>query len=156
LSHPAPPWKGRPVPTGEPGRPVSRRCVLTAAAAGAAVCLAGAAGCGRGPTVEAPTAPTTPPAPPFARTGDIPVGGGRVFPDSRVVVTQPVAGDLRAFSIMCTHDACDVDDVSGGTINCPCHGSRFAITDGSVVQGPARSALGRERIAVEGDRIFRL
>jgi Rieske Fe-S protein len=121
--------------------------------------MATVAGCGGpGTGADTPAAPTTPkpPARPFARTADIPVGGGRVFPDSRVVVTQPAVGDLRAFSMVCTHDACELHEVAGGTINCSCHGSRFAMTDGSVVQGPARSALGRERIAVEGDQIFRL
>jgi Rieske Fe-S protein len=85
-----------------------------------------------------------------------PARGGRTFPDVRVVVTQPVAGVFKGFGIVCTHDGCELDGVSGGTINCPCHGSRFAITDGSVVQGPARSALRQETVAVHGDCIVLL
>ena len=45
---------------------------------------------------------------------------------------------------------------ANGTINCPCHGSRYAITDGSVVQGPARTGLRVEQVAVDGDEIVLL
>jgi Rieske Fe-S protein len=147
--------------TGGPGRSVSRRAVVAATAAAWVVSGVGAvvSACGRSGTRAdvsgAPVLPSAGPAPgdcarAFARTGDIPLGGGRVFPDVRVVVTQPVAGEFKAFGIVCTHDGCELDGVSGGTINCPCHGSRFAITDGSVVQGPARSALRQETVAVDG------
>ncbi len=67
-----------------------------------------------------------------------------------MVVTQPRPGEFRGFGIVCTHDGCELDSVSDGTINCPCHGSRFAVADGSVVRGPARSGLRKERIVVEG------
>ncbi len=140
---------------------MSRRAVVAATAAAWVVSGVGAvvSACGRSGTRAdvsgAPVLPSAGPAPgdcarAFARTGDIPLGGGRVFPDVRVVVTQPVAGEFKAFGIVCTHDGCELDGVSGGTINCPCHGSRFAITDGSVVQGPARSALRQETVAVDG------
>jgi Rieske Fe-S protein len=93
---------------------------------------------------------------PVAATGEIPVGGGRVFPALRVVVTQPAAGQFRGFGIVCTHDGCELNGVADGTINCPCHGSRFALTDGSVVHGPARTGLRTEKITVDGDRILLL
>jgi len=110
------------------------------------------------------TAPTAVPAPPprtriprpVAATDDIPVGGGRVFPELRVVVTQPSAGEFRGFGIVCTHDQCELNSVAGGTINCPCHGSRFALTDGSVVRGPALTGLRKEKLAVDGGRILLL
>ena len=74
----------------------------------------------------------------------------------RVVVTQPTAGEFRGFGIVCTHDGCELNAVANGTINCPCHGSRYAITDGSVVQGPARTGLRTEQVAVDGDRVVLL
>ncbi|HEX4361867.1 MAG TPA: Rieske (2Fe-2S) protein [Pseudonocardia sp.] len=77
----------------------------------------------------------------LAPSSDVPVGGGAVFPEHRVVVTQPSAGRFAAFSAICTHEQCTVSQVANGTINCPCHGSRFAITDGSVVHGPATRPL---------------
>jgi Rieske Fe-S protein len=71
----------------------------------------------------------------------VPVGGGVVDPNRRVVVTQPTAGQFRAFDATCTHEFCLVTSVDGGLITCPCHGSQFRIEDGSVARGPARQPL---------------
>jgi len=60
------------------------------------------------------------------------------------VVTQPVSGTFKAFSATCTHQGCAVSEVANGTINCPCHGSRFAVADGSVTAGPATTPLARK------------
>ncbi len=79
---------------------------------------------------------------------EIPVGGGTIFDAERVVVTQPERGGYRAFSAVCTHVGCLLNVVANGTIDCPCHGSRFSITNGTVVSGPARRALPKKRIAV--------
>lgn len=86
-------------------------------------------------------------------TSEIPEGGGKVFADQKVVVTQPSAGTFKAFTAICTHMGCTVGSVSGGTINCPCHGSKFHIADGSVAGGPAPSPLAAETIAVSGGQI---
>ncbi|WP_217170875.1 Rieske (2Fe-2S) protein [Streptomyces sp. AC512_CC834] len=89
----------------------------------------------------------------LAPTSDIPVGGGKIFPDEKIVVTQPEQGEFKAFSAVCTHQNCLVSTVRDGTIDCACHGSRFSITDGAVAQGPATRPLPEERIAVEGNSI---
>jgi Rieske Fe-S protein len=89
----------------------------------------------------------------LAKVSDIPVGGGRIFADRKVVVTQPQAGTVKAFSTTCTHAGCAVDEVARGTINCPCHGSRYRIADGSVAAGPAPKPLPPIAIAVNGDAI---
>jgi Rieske Fe-S protein len=86
-------------------------------------------------------------------TGDVPVGGGKVFADKQVVVTQPAAGTFAAFSTICTHQGCTVDAVAGGTINCPCHGSKFKIADGSVAHGPASQALEKKKVTVANGKI---
>ncbi|MFC4855003.1 Rieske 2Fe-2S domain-containing protein [Actinophytocola glycyrrhizae] len=106
---------------------------------------------------------TEPPAPPeqapttgapegLASTGDIPVGGGAVFQAEQVVITQPSPGEFRAYSAVCTHQGCLVNEVAGGTINCDCHGSKFAL-DGSVSQGPASAPLPPVAVKVTGDQI---
>ncbi|MFJ3221767.1 Rieske (2Fe-2S) protein [Streptomyces sp. NPDC086783] len=91
--------------------------------------------------------------PVLARTADIPEGGGKVFADQGVVVTQPVAGTFKAFSSKCTHAGCAVKRVSDGVINCPCHGSQFSAADGSVKKGPATKPLPAAEISVDGDSI---
>ncbi|GAA4336767.1 Rieske (2Fe-2S) protein [Streptomyces venetus] len=89
----------------------------------------------------------------LASTADIPEGGGKVFADQKVVVTQPAAGEFKAFSATCTHQGCAVKSIADGVINCPCHNSNFSITDGSVKSGPAKKPLPEMKITVEGDSI---
>jgi Rieske Fe-S protein len=104
---------------------------------------------------NAPAEPSGPPGPAaggLAPTSDIPVGGGKVFAKDKVVVTQPAQGTFKAFSAICTHEGCTVNKVVSGTIDCPCHGSKYAIADGSVVHGPASRALPPRQITVsEGE-----
>jgi len=126
----------------------SRRTILTGAAAG----LAGLTGC------QKYGEPTATPAPAPANTvlgkiADIPVGGGKIFAPNQVVVTQPVKGTFKAFSSICTHQSCPVASVSGGTINCDCHGSKYAVATGAVVAGPAPRPLPPKQITITGDTI---
>ena len=85
-------------------------------------------------------------------TADVPEGGGTILKDAKIVVTQPSAGQFKAFSAVCTHQQCVVSDVTD-TINCACHNSAFSITDGSVVSGPASAPLAEQAITVDGDSI---
>jgi nitrite reductase/ring-hydroxylating ferredoxin subunit len=89
----------------------------------------------------------------LAKTADIPVGGGKIFGDAGVVVTQPKKGEFKAFTNICTHKQCPVTAIEGGTINCPCHGSKFSIEDGSVKHPPATQPLAAKEITVSGDSI---
>jgi len=91
--------------------------------------------------------------PGLASTADIPVGGGKIFQEQEVVITQPAEGEFRCFSAVCTHQGCVVNAVKDGTINCDCHGSKFAVADGSVTAGPAPTALPDVAIKVDGDQI---
>ena len=91
----------------------------------------------------------------LASTTDIPVGGGKILAGPKIVITQPKAGSFKAFTAVCTHLGCTVGSVSGGTINCPCHGSKFSVTNGSVVNGPASSPLAPVSIKVQGTSIVR-
>ncbi|MGW2048211.1 Rieske (2Fe-2S) protein [Streptomyces sp. NPDC001858] len=89
----------------------------------------------------------------LAKTTEIPVGGGKIFADEKVVVTQPTKDDFKAFSAVCTHQSCLVGSVADGIIHCPCHNSEFRIADGSVAGGPAPRPLPAEQITVEGGAI---
>ncbi len=125
----------------------SRRTVITAAAG-----LVAVAGCST--YGEPKNTPATAPANTvLGKTEDIPVGGGVIFAPSQVVVTQPAKGTFKAFSSICTHQQCPVATVEDGTINCDCHGSKYAIADGSVVNGPAPKPLPPKQITVSGDTI---
>jgi Rieske Fe-S protein len=83
----------------------------------------------------------------------IPVGGGVILDNLKVVVTQPTAGDFKAFSAVCPHQGCTVDKVDAGTITCPCHGSTFDIATGAVTKGPATSGLEAKGVTVGADGI---
>lgn len=84
---------------------------------------------------------------------DVPVGGGTIYADQKIVVTQPTDGTFEGFSATCTHQGCLVSTVADGTINCTCHGSKFSIADGSVENGPATSPLGRVAVEVKDGQI---
>jgi Rieske Fe-S protein len=81
-------------------------------------------------------------------------GGGVVT--QGVVITRDASGDVHAFSATCTHQGCTVAAPSGsGTLDCPCHGSRFDADTGEVIQGPAVRPLPAVAVSVQGDRVVR-
>lgn len=123
--------------------PTRRTALVSAGAAAFAV------GCGGGDSGDAETSPGRE----LTTTDGIPVRGGRVLAEQKIVVTQPEPGDFRAFSAVCTHQGCIVSDVRDGTIDCACHNSRFSVADGSVEQGPATEPLPGKRITVEGNSV---
>ena len=140
--------------------PVSRRSMIMNAGLAAAA-LAGLSSCTNYGADQAPagggSSAGTGSTPITAKTSDIPVGGGKIFVNKdlnqHAVITQPTKGDFKAFTSICTHAQCDVADVTT-TINCTaCHGSKFSITDGSVVIPPAPSPLPSKTIKVDGDTI---
>ena len=105
-----------------------------------------------GTTTAAPSASggSAPAAKVITKTTDVPVGSGVIVDE--IVVTQPTAGVFKGFSATCTHKGCTVDKVADGTIDCPCHGSKFNL-DGSVANGPAEKPLEAQAVTVQGDSI---
>ena len=155
------------------GAQLSRRATLAGTAVAGVPLLAACGGDSETPTAtDSPTrTPGSTPSPTPTRSAsgqpprsddpveslvaakDVPVGGGQVLGDERIVVTQPTAGEFKGFSSTCTHQGCQVASVADGTINCPCHGSRFSIEDGSVANGPATSPLPAVKVVVEGGEV---
>lgn len=125
----------------------TRRDVLKTAglAAGAASGVAGLAGC------SSPEHKTTGPA--EVKASEVPVGSAKIIEGSNFVVSQPTAGEFKAFTRMCPHAGCDVEKVEKAELICPCHDSRFSAADGSVLSGPAQAGLGKAVATVEGDTI---
>ena len=85
-----------------------------------------------------------------SRKRTYPWAAARSSPTPQTVITQPKKGEFKAFSAICTHQGCIVAAVTT-TINCPCHGSKYSITDGSVVNPPAPKPLPPKTIKVDGD-----
>jgi nitrite reductase/ring-hydroxylating ferredoxin subunit len=131
---------------------ITRRHALTGAAT-IGVGLPFLAACGGGDGGGSASDPTPTAGETLGASADVPVGGGKIYADQKVVVTQPTGGDFKAFSAVCTHQSCLVANVEGGTINCNCHGSKFSIEDGSVEHGPATSPLPAVSVTVTGGEI---
>ena len=137
---------------------VGRRTVLLTACA--TTCLA-VAGCSTQNNSKAPGVTLGSAEVPISA---VPVGGGVILADEQVVITQPQEGVFQAFSAVCTHQGCVVSEVSDGTINCPCHGSRYSIrrwlgrakTCSEVPkQLPPFSHWGHDHRQLTGERHFR-
>ncbi|WP_055591002.1 Rieske (2Fe-2S) protein [Peterkaempfera griseoplana] len=142
--------EGRPTPAADgPSRRTVLRGAAAAGAVGAGALGLSACGAGGGPSRTAPGGPVD-----LGPASDVPVGGGTVHRDQRIVVTQPAKGEFKAFSAVCTHAGCVVDGVVGDLIECPCHGSRFRIADGSVAAGPAPTALPAVQVTLRDGRLI--
>ncbi|MEU3598000.1 Rieske (2Fe-2S) protein [Streptomyces sp. NPDC006798] len=133
--------------------PSARRTVLKGAA------LAGAAGLGVAACstesklgraqVPTPTAPVD-----LGAADAVPVGGARLYREQRLVVSCPAKGEFKAFSAQCTHAGCALDKVEGVEGNCPCHGSRFDVTTGQALNGPATVPLPQVPVTVRDGRLI--
>ncbi|WP_037074637.1 Rieske (2Fe-2S) protein [Pseudonocardia spinosispora] len=159
--------------------PLNRRAVLAAtgvATASAALVVAGCSSSEPTPSTPAPSdsatpssaaeAPTTgeqapsssaaakPSGTALGATSDVPVGGGKIYAGQKVVVTQPTEGTYKAFSSICTHKGCAVTSIADGLIDCPCHGSKFKVTDGSVEDGPAKTPLPAKKVTAQDGKLY--
>ncbi|MEV0622225.1 Rieske (2Fe-2S) protein [Nonomuraea sp. NPDC050404] len=127
---------------------LGRREVL--GATGVAACGLALAACGGGGGAQAQPSLK---GKVLAKTADVPVGGGKLIEDMKVVVTQPTQGVYKAFSALCTHKGCEVGTPKENVIPCHCHGSEFAADSGQATKGPATAPLPSFKVKVEGDGI---
>src|SRR5262245_49851293 len=74
----------------------------------------------------------------------------------RIAIAR-VKGRLYAFDDLCTcaPEACPLSGglLTGTTIMCQCHGSRFDLTTGAVINGPAIEALNLYQVEESEGRI---
>ncbi|WP_328298015.1 Rieske (2Fe-2S) protein [Streptomyces sp. NBC_00435] len=84
---------------------------------------------------------------------EVPVGGAKLFREKKILVSCAEAGQYKAFSAQCTHAGCVLDKIVEGEGNCPCHGSRFDVTTGKVLHGPASSPLPEIPVKAEGGKL---
>lgn len=87
----------------------------------------------------------------------VPVGGALSFIDRHskraAYVVQPIPGEFRAFSAVCTHAPCIVYFQDGDFV-CPCHRAAFDGKTGAVLHGPPRTPLPAVPILVRGGKLF--
>jgi Rieske Fe-S protein len=147
---------------------ISRRTILAVGGSGAALALAGCtapvanAPEGNAEPSEAPesTPPDSPAAAPtdtpaaLVALADIPVGGAvaATLGGEPILISQPEAGTVFAFSAICTHQGCIVAPAET-EFACPCHASRFDFSSGDVRGGPAQKPLEKVQVTVEGDSV---
>ncbi|MFD9786538.1 Rieske (2Fe-2S) protein [[Kitasatospora] papulosa] len=133
------------------GLPAARRTVLKGAALGAAGL--GAAACSTDSKLGHAQTPTPTAPVELGAADEVPVGGAKLYREQRVVVSCQAAGQYKAFSAQCTHAGCLLDKVEGNEGNCPCHGSRFDMTTGKALQGPATVPLPSVPLKLEGGKL---
>jgi Rieske Fe-S protein len=136
----------------------TRRVVLAGAGAGVglvvlAACSTGSSSGSGGGAMTSAGGIT--PGETITGVADVPVGGAvsATAGGTDVLVTQPTAGQVFAFSAICTHNGCTVAP-GNRELDCPCHGSRFDLTTGAVLGGPAPAPLPQIAVVVQDGKVI--
>ncbi|WP_404285595.1 ubiquinol-cytochrome c reductase iron-sulfur subunit [Glutamicibacter arilaitensis] len=146
--------------------PPTRRHLL--GAAGAAGTIVALTACSGGSSSEPPVEASEAPSPtgegqivlsaeelPESGKAEVTVKGPASGKDLGVLLYRVDASTVLAYSNVCTHQGCAVGtDTDEANFHCPCHGSRYAYEDGTVLGGPAPLPLTRYAAAIEGENIL--
>ena len=103
-------------------------------------------------------------AEPGARVTPVTLGSTSAVPQSGLtkfdaggyeIAVANVEGTFYALSDICTHRGCSLSEgkLDGTTLECICHGSRFDVSTGDVVRGPAQQSLQAYAVRVQGDSL---
>jgi nitrite reductase/ring-hydroxylating ferredoxin subunit len=91
-----------------------------------------------------------------SRADDLREGEMRAFKvlDTRVAVAK-VGGAFYAFDDTCTHMGCSLveGELEETTLTCRCHGSKFDVSSGEVLQGPAQESVETYETRVENGKL---
>src|SRR5215471_8506626 len=89
----------------------------------------------------------------------VPVGGSALFnyptEHDPCILVRDKAGDLVAYSQVCTHLSCAVVHSPGeNALFCPCHNGYFTVEEGRPYAGPPARPLPRIKLEQRGDAIY--
>ncbi len=89
---------------------------------------------------------------------ELPVPGLRRIVVGELVVCLAHTRDGAWFAIddTCTHEDCSLSqgDLDDHAVECPCHGSRFDLTTGDMLNLPAVLPVRTHRVTVEGGDVL--
>ena len=119
------------------------------------------------PGVLSACSSSTPPEPPSTVQGtttvpqtsiaasEVPVGTAKQVKvdGGYVIVAQPVKGEVKAYSAVCTHQGGTVQVVEGMLLRCPLHGAEYDGATGENTLPPAKRGLDIIPASLDGDRI---
>ena len=79
----------------------------------------------------------------------------RVDVEGQSIVLVRTGGEVRAIGATCSHWGAPLEDgeLVDGCLECPWHGSRFRLEDGSVARGPATTAQLAYDVRTVGERL---
>jgi nitrite reductase (NADH) small subunit len=92
-----------------------------------------------------------------AEVNQVPPGTGKVVSaGEKVLALFNLNGTFYALDNRCTHMGGPLGEgqVEGNVVICPWHGSRFDITTGHVVKGPARQPVISYSIQVQSGAVY--
>jgi 3-phenylpropionate/trans-cinnamate dioxygenase ferredoxin subunit len=91
------------------------------------------------------------------KTTEVPPGGVKAI-DVRgtLIAVANVDGTFYAFDDTCTHEQCSLAEgemLTGATVTCFCHGSKFDVRTGRVLGPPAVEPVKAYRTRIAGDAL---